>query len=304
MGSSSFFETEYVNEDLNEFEIIVYRVGDISFAINILKVKEVIHRGSITATPNRHRYVSGTVQFRDEAVPVIELHRVLALEDSLSTGDEKMMVVEVNGQAMVLAVDGVVGIYNINWALVHNTDELSAGLEYLATGYVKMDNETVQFLDYEKIIMEIHDERLDTGLTEKVMYVEERSNQHIVLIEDSVMMLRSIEDFLRASGYTNVTTFKNGQDALTYLLEGDHSNCGLLVTDLEMPGITGHQLTNELRRNSVHQDLPILLFSAMVSENVRERNEQVGVTQQVQKPDVSQLVSVMDEQLHIRPSVL
>ncbi|EZH67374.1 hypothetical protein DH09_05430 [Bacillaceae bacterium JMAK1] len=294
--SSFFDETDYENDDLNEFEVMVYRANAIHLAINILKIREIITVQSITPTPNRHHFVEGVIQVREETIPVIDVGKVLDLPPQ-NNEQTKMMIVEINELTMALLIEDVDQIVRVNWSHVHNADEIASGSEAQATGTFMLEDKSIFLLDYEKMIMDIVSESsLSDNDTQR--YVSEREQKVVVAIEDSKTMLAVLRSQLMAAGYRNVQYFDEGRKAFEALQQLQH--CDLLVTDLEMPGFTGHQLTKYLRDDRDHKAVPIVLFSAIESENVVERNDEVGVSVQVTKPNYEQLIRVMDKYTNIK----
>ncbi|GAK09070.1 chemotaxis protein CheV [Geomicrobium sp. JCM 19038] len=294
--SSFFDETDYENEDLNEFEVMVYRANAIHLAINILKIREIITVQPITPTPNRHHFVEGVIQVREETIPVIDVGKVLDLPTQ-NNDQTKMMIVEINELTMALFIEDVDRIVRVNWSNVHNADEIAAGSEAQATGTFMLEDKSIFLLDYEKMIMDIVSESsLSDNDTQR--YVSEREQKVVVAIEDSKTMLAVLRSQLISAGYRNVQYFDDGRKAFDALQQLNY--CDLIVTDLEMPGLTGHQLTKYVRDDRNYKAVPIVLFSAIESENVVERNDEVGVSAQVTKPNYEQLIRVMDHHANVK----
>jgi two-component system chemotaxis response regulator CheV len=72
--------------ELNGMELLLFYLGDKRFAIDILKVKEVIPCPSLTQVPHSHPAVSGVFQLRGAPLTVLDLQ--LAITQSLSAPQE------------------------------------------------------------------------------------------------------------------------------------------------------------------------------------------------------------------------
>ncbi len=68
----------------NELEIVLFSVGNSTFGINVLKVREIINPMPVTETPNGHKHVEGIIRLRQEVIPVDNLAEVLNLPKSQS----------------------------------------------------------------------------------------------------------------------------------------------------------------------------------------------------------------------------
>ena len=72
------------------------------------------------------------------------------------------------------------------------------------------------------------------------------------------------------------------------------SNCDLLITDIEMPKMDGLHLTKRLREDDRYTDLPIVVFSSLISDDLRHKGESVGVNAQITKPEIGRLIETVD----------
>lgn len=72
----------------------------------------------------------------------------------------------------------------------------------------------------------------------------------------------------------------------------------LVITDIEMPQMDGHRLTKLIKSDRVLCKIPVILFSSLISEEMRVKGKQVGADEQLSKPEIGHLVAVMDQLLH------
>jgi two-component system chemotaxis response regulator CheV len=129
----------------------------------------------------------------------------------------------------------------------------------------------------------------------------ERSNKKIVIAEDSALLRKLLEETLGEAGYSMLTFFENGQDALDYL-EGIISSgknltdvVQIVITDIEMPKMDGHHLTKRIKDNNDLKVLPVIIFSSLITDDLRHKGEVVGATEQVSKPEIVELVNFIDK---------
>ena len=68
----------------------------------------------------------------------------------------------------------------------------------------------------------------------------------------------------------------------------------MIITDIEMPLMDGHRLTKLVKSDDATKDIPIVIFSSLVNEEMRRKGEQLGANAQLSKPEIGNLVRVID----------
>ncbi len=71
----------------------------------------------------------------------------------------------------------------------------------------------------------------------------------------------------------------------------------LIITDIEMPQMDGHRLTKLVKENSRFKEIPLIIFSSLISEEMRRKGRDLGADEQLTKPEIGHLVDVMDHLL-------
>src|SRR5690606_35115800 len=110
-----------------------------------------------------------------------------------------------------------------------------------------------------------------------------------------------LHDTLLEAGYGDVEFFENGRDALSYLENLAKSGkditeeIQLMITDIEMPQMDGHHLTKRIKDNSKLSKLPIIIFSSLITDDLRHKGQMVGADAQVSKPEIAELVLLIDQ---------
>ena len=125
----------------------------------------------------------------------------------------------------------------------------------------------------------------------------------IWVAEDSVLLSKMIEDSLRKANYVNLHMFPNGLELWEGLSklsnEGDLTrDVALIITDIEMPQMDGHRLTKLVKEStSRFKEIPLIIFSSLISEEMRLKGKDLGADEQLTKPEIGHLVDVMDHLL-------
>ncbi len=103
----------------------------------------------------------------------------------------------------------------------------------------------------------------------------------ILVVDDFSTMRRIIKNLLRELGLTNVSEADDGNTALPKLRSGDFD---LLITDWNMPGMTGIDLLRAVREDENLAHLPVLMVTAEARRDQIIAAAQAGVNGYIIKP--------------------
>ena len=106
-------------------------------------------------------------------------------------------------------------------------------------------------------------------------------NMKILVVDDFSTMRRIIKNLLRDLGFTNTSEADDGNTALPMLQNG---NFDFLVTDWNMPGMTGIELLKHVREDERLKDMPVLMVTAEAKRDQIVAAAQAGVNGYVIKP--------------------
>lgn len=282
----------------NELEVLEFTLGDNHYGINVAKIREILSYQPVTPVPNAHPSVEGIFMPRDTMLTVISLRRCLGMQDEEGKG--LFIITNFNKLNIAFHVDQVIGIHRVSWSEIIKPDAtINVQDKGVSTGVIKLDGQLIVILDFEKIISDISPE---TGL--KVSDVEHLENRNrndspIMIAEDSPLLSKLITDCLKKAGYTNLNVNMNGQEAwdklCTYEKAGnvkDKVHC--IITDIEMPLMDGHRLTKLVKENDNMHDIPVIIFSSLVNDEMRRKGESLGADAQLTKPEIGSLVQAID----------
>ena len=285
----------------NELEVLEFIVGSNHYGINVAKIKEILPYKQPTPIPNAHPCIEGIFMPRDTIITIVDLCKSLNLPPQDSTRTDMYIVTNFNKLNIAFHVNDVVGIQRVSWADITKPDEsISNSGKGVATGIIKLSDKLIVILDFEKIVSDISPE---TGL--KVSDIDalgerQRNTRPVLVAEDSPLLSKLILDSLHKAGYTNVIMNNNGQEAYDKLCafrdEGtiyDKVKC--VITDIEMPQMDGHRLTKLIKDDKDMKNLPVIIFSSLVNDEMRRKGESLGANAQLSKPEIGQLVTTIDK---------
>ena len=106
-------------------------------------------------------------------------------------------------------------------------------------------------------------------------------NMKILIVDDFSTMRRIIKNLLRDLGFNNTSEADDGKTALPILQGGDFD---FLVTDWNMPGMTGIELLKAVRADAKLATLPVLMVTAEQKRDQIVEAAQAGVNGYIVKP--------------------
>ena len=286
----------------NEIEIMEFTIDGSLYGINVAKVREIIMSAPVKMMPHAHPAVEGIFKPRDVVITVVDLPGYLGISKEKSAKD-LFIITNFNKMFIAFRVHTVDRISRISWTDIQKPDKtVSGGAEGVATGIAQCGDDLVTILDFERIVAEIAPET--TIRMEEIdrMGPRARSDEPIWIAEDSILLSKMIEDCLRKAGYVNLRMFPNGRElweALNALPKEENlfRQVALVITDIEMPQMDGHRLTKLIKDSPRFNPIPLIIFSSLISEEMRIKGRQLGANEQMSKPEIGHLVDVMDHLL-------
>lgn len=282
----------------NELEVLVFSLGDERYGVNVAKVREVIEPVRVTSMPESHVAVPGLFQLRDAVIPLIDLRRALGEIHASDITKGKFIVMEFNDTRVGFFVDAVEQIHRVNWKNVAATPELTGVRDAPLTSIAFIRDRMILMLDFERIVFDIAGFDLFAQRVETAAEGSDRNTVRILFAEDSRVMRNLIQTNLVRAGYSNVTLCNDGAVAWETLehdlAENGRTTFDLLITDIEMPRIDGLHLTKKLRENPGLKNLPVVIFSSIVSVDNEKKCQSVGADAQITKPQLAELVSLVE----------
>ena len=285
----------------NELEIVEFEVANNKFGINVIKVKEIIQPMNVTFIPHVHPHVEGIIQLRGEVLPVVDMLKVLGIPNAQRNPQQKYIVAEFNKQRVVFHVDNVTQIHRISWNQIEKPSDMYQGGTSQVIGVIKHNDEMILLLDFERIMVDINPASSINIEAVKKLGKRERSEKKVIIAEDSPLLRKLLFDTMQEAGYVNLDFFENGRDAYEYLealVKADkniENHVQLVVTDIEMPQMDGHHLTKKIKSHPNLRKLPVIIFSSLITDDLRHKGEEVGAEEQISKPEIAELILRMDQ---------
>jgi len=302
----------------NEMEIIEFYLGTQSFGINVQKLKEIIpfDEEAVTTIPDSEKAMLGTLLLRGSTIPLIDLKAHIGKRQNVD-GDEfrhVVLVCEFNNRTNGFKVDGVNQIHRVSWENVQPMAGFIDKYRPRFTGSINIDGREILIMDLEHIVSEFDPESaLDYDASiqgdHESRLPQTRKAMKLMLAEDSSLIRAGIERVLKASNYSNLVVFVDGEDCYKKIIqlkaaaaesgESILNYLNLLITDIEMPKMDGLTLCRRIKEDPILKEVKVVLFSSLINEQMSHKCDLVGADGYATKPQIPYLVQMMDKMLGV-----
>ena len=302
----------------NELELVEFYIDEKAdatgkkyrgyYGVNVAKVLEIIRLPSVTQLPEiPHPSVMGAFNLRSRIIPLVDLSLWLGKGASVVEESTKVIVSEFNRMISAFMVSGVTRIHRLSWTQVEapgrHLNEYSGNS---VTGVVRFDDRILLVLDMEKILADLNPglamkiEESSMASIEEAKKPAKKEHFRALIADDSTSIRRMIGTMLEKAGF-EVTQTVNGQDAWDTLLDvkrratEEHKPLSeyldIMVSDIEMPIMDGHNLTKRVKEDAFLKEMPVILFSSLITDRLRHKGESVGADDQISKPNITELTT-------------
>lgn len=147
-----------VNEVVREIEVLEFRAGGNSYGINVNDIREILpYNKKPTSIPNAHPCIEGIIKPRDFLIPIIDLVKILKLNDVDDYKNEMLIVTGIGNLNIAFHVDSVRGIHRaMSNEITKPGKKLTTSFKAAVEGILPREDYKIEVLDYRKIITEVN----------------------------------------------------------------------------------------------------------------------------------------------------
>ncbi|HAS88926.1 MAG TPA: chemotaxis protein CheV [Desulfovibrio sp.] len=263
------------------------------FGVNVAKVMQVIESPQLEHPESaEHPCFMGTIPLRNHILPVLDLAVWLGMERKQNKYDI-VIVTEFSQTVSGFQVSGVTEIHRVGWQQVLSPDKFMSSFDdSCIVGIVEREDRFIQLLDLESILADL-DPTLGGDFDAPSAIATEAYNA--LVCDDSPTIRAMLEKSLGKANFRH-TILHNGEQAQKALKQiktvAKQENrpirdfVEIVISDIEMPLMDGFSLAKWIREDPDLQDLPIILYSSIITNELRHKGESVGADDQISKPDL------------------
>jgi len=222
------------------------------------------------------------IQYRGQLMPLVRMSDTHQLR---TEGRQQMLVFADETRTMGLAVDSIVDIVEDSLKI-----ELTSDITGVA-GTAVIAGRATEIIDVSHYLVAAFPDWFEESRKSRV-----KRPRSVLLIDDSPFFRNMLAPVLGTAGY-KVTAVENADQALA-LREGG-ALFDVIVSDIQMPGMSGFELASMIKADQRWQKTPIVAISAHGTPEDFERGRSVGFSDYVVKMDRGALLRSLSETLSV-----
>jgi purine-binding chemotaxis protein CheW len=135
-----------------ELQLVIFRLAKEEYGLPITKVQEINRLVPITKLPQTPSFMEGIINLRGRIIPVIDLRKRFSLPADEQSEDNRIIIVEVNGQTVGIIVDAVTEVVRLAGASVEPPPPAFILDAQYIHGVGKLDERLLILLDIDKVL--------------------------------------------------------------------------------------------------------------------------------------------------------
>ena len=295
----------------NELQLLVFRVSQQSdsayYAINVFKTREVVEAKNhfLTQIPSAHPLLEGTIILRNLQIPVLDLPKWLGV--TLSDEDvarSNILVCDFNGIIIGLRIMSAYRVLKKNWNEMHAPDSYRLKEDGVVMNDTRLEDGSIcLILDYEKFLADVLPQALvdvdkDIEHLKEITIPDKLKYGTVLIAEDSKTAQKHLIQLFHKANIA-IKLFDNGKKLIDYIdTLGETANeIPAIITDIEMPEMSGFTVIQKLKSNPLTKNIPIIVNSSMTGDNNKREAENLGASGFIDKTKshnvIPLIVSVM-----------
>jgi two-component system, chemotaxis family, sensor kinase CheA len=268
---------------------VLVGVGEQTFIVPAAGVERVarIDKGALSTVENRE-----TVEMGGEALSFVRLADILRLPKKKRSGDDagqiQLFVISSGASRIAFGVDTILDEQEV---LVKSLGPQLSRVRNIAGASILRTGRVAAILHPGDLVKSAVKGAAAPAVAAYQPEAAETVRRSVLVAEDSITARTLLKNILETAGY-QTTTAVDGIDALTLLRTND---IDLVVSDVDMPRMSGFELTSRIRASREFANLPVVLVTSLDSREDRERGIDVGANAYIVKSsfDQSNLLDVI-----------
>ncbi len=298
----------------NELQLLVFRISDKSeaayYAINVFKTREVVESKNhfITQIPSSHKMLEGTIVLRGMQIPILNLPLWLGTtltKDEVSRSN--ILVCDFNGVVIGLRIMSAYRVLKKNWNEMHAPESYRMGENNVVINDTRLeDGSLCLVLDYEKLLADVIPQAMVNVLESPANLKDldipiKLKNGTVLVAEDSKTAQRHLKQIFENANIS-MKLFENGKLLVDYInsLGDDVSKIPAVITDIEMPEMSGFTVVKLLKSSSKTKNIPVIVNSSMTGSNNKREAEVLGADGFIDKTKSQNIIPLIVEVMNMK----
>jgi len=292
----------------NELQLLVFRISEKEdsayYAINVFKTREVVESRNhyLTQIPSSHPLLEGTIILRTLQIPILDLPRWLGNDlDQDEMSRSNILICDFNGIVIGLRIMSAYRVLKKNWNDMHAPDSYRLKNDGLVMNDTRLeDGSLCLILDYEKLLSDVIPQAM-VNVLESPANIQDKEippklkNGTVLIAEDSRTAQTHLKQIFR-NAKIDMKLFDNGKKLIDYIFAmEDPSVIPAIITDIEMPEMSGFTVLQKLREDKTTENIPVIVNSSMTGSNNKREAEVLGADNFIDKTKSHNIIPLIIE---------
>jgi chemosensory pili system protein ChpA (sensor histidine kinase/response regulator) len=258
---------------------VLVRVGQDLFAVPTNSLSQILASGT-----GKFRTLGNevTYQLGKDIYPTASLASLVGVADQKSLAidaSRTVLLVRADDGLVAITVDYAVGSFDL---VVKGTGSYVNSLTGVSGVSILGDGNVVSVLNVPELLQGASGNAVAApakGSSTVVPFVAPQLPR-VLIVDDSLSVRKSLSQLVGDVGY-EISVAQDGLEAVEILRK---QGADLVLTDLEMPRMTGLELTSHIRANTELQNLPVIMITSRSLQKHRDHAARIGVNRYINKP--------------------
>ncbi len=251
-------------------QALIFRLGQEFYGIPVTYVIEIHEMMALKNIEPGTR-----ILWKRESIPIVPLHYYFGVEQQiLFKKNIPIVILEHGGRNFGITVDSLIGIRDVTTKSINHVltaIQFFSGALVSGAGTIQLMFDVSYLANLARPVFGFHAQQKRGSIY---------NAPRILICDDSKSVREAASRVLTDAGYHTVIV-SDGWEAWNTL---HNEEFDLLLTDLEMPRMNGYELVQEVKRDSLLQEIPIVVLSSRTGETSRDRVMSAGANCFVTKP--------------------
>lgn len=291
-----------VSTDANDFnQYLIFKAStDALFALNVSKIEEVLvfdNNLQIAKNSDSSSVIYGTADIRETMTTIVYFDDWFGNAHLDDSEYELIILVNYGGQKVGIIVKGVLNITTIEAEIMSENSHNDSKTTFISKIYIEGREQICTIYDGDQMLLDVFGSaKYKTGVKISQSDILSLENRVIYFADDSKLVRSLVEDLFDRLE-VKYKIFSDGSFLIEYLLDNPEEKVDMIITDLEMPNMSGREVVTKIRENSLYDDVPVLVHTNMANDIMDEELLNIGTNVVIGKMDMQELSRVILSEL-------
>ena len=267
------------------------------YAKNVSKIEELLVYKDLDIAHNNDKDndIIGTANIRGKMTSIVNFDKWIGNEVLEDSQYELVIIASYGGRRFALVVKEVEYITTIDSKNMTDNSENNSKASFISKVSINGEDKLCTIFDSDMLLLDIFDNvSKQSNIDISNLSASKKSKKLILFADDSKFIRKMLKELFVKLG-SSFKIYNDGQDLIDDLPNIDLDDIGLFITDLEMPGASGREVIEFIRKNNAYEHINILVHTNMSNDVMENELKTKGANEIIGKVDMQRLSKAIEE---------